>query len=127
MIARVANVGGLEALEKLPAGRAFFLGLSNLLVVSVARGERLLKDRWIGRHARERVVTDAPVELSVVQHSAVDAVEPDGLAYVVQLLQPVLSHSCSPSPILTIRALARLSLSARRNNCSRSGPWANPG
>ena len=57
-----------------------------------ALGERLLEDRRIRRHPRERVVPDAAREIAVAEHRAVDEVEPDGLAGVVQPLEAILRH-----------------------------------
>src|SRR2546423_12747458 len=86
MVAGVADIGCLQQFEKLPAGQTFFFRIGYLLVVGVARRQRLLKDRRVGSHAGERVLADAAVELAIVEHSAVDAVEPDRLPNVVKLL-----------------------------------------
>jgi hypothetical protein len=86
MITSVADVGRLEQLEELPARESLVLGVDYLVVVGVARRQCLLKDCRIRRHASERIVANATVQLTIVQHSAIDAVEPDGLAGIVNLL-----------------------------------------
>jgi len=58
----------------------------------VPLGERLLEDRRIGRHPRQRILTDAAGEITVAKDRAVDEVEPDGLAGVVEPLKAILRH-----------------------------------
>ena len=63
-----------------------------LVVVGVPLGQRLLEDRRVRRHARQRVLADAACEIAVAQDRAVDEVEPDGLAGVVEPLEAILRH-----------------------------------
>ena len=96
MIASVANVRGLEELAQLPARQPLLFGVGYLVVIGVARGKGLLKDRRVGCHPGKRIVTNTAVQLTIVQHPAIDAVEPDRLPDVVKFLQSVPGHGKSP-------------------------------
>ncbi len=52
----------------------------NVLVVSVATGNRLLEDGWIRCHPAQSVRLDQSAELAAGDQIASDAVQPDGLA-----------------------------------------------
>ena len=90
-VAGIADVGGLHQLEELPRARAG-RRRGDLRIVRRPFGERLLEDRRVRRHPRQRVLGDLLLELPTVEHRAIDVVEPDRLAGVMQLVQRILGH-----------------------------------
>ena len=56
-------------------------------VVGVALGERLLEDGRVGRHPGDCLLADPAREVTVAEHRAIDVVEPEGLAGVVETLK----------------------------------------
>jgi hypothetical protein len=75
-VAGALNVGCLHELEQL-IGRQAGLSGRELLVVGSAFCQRLLENRRIRRHARQRFFGDSFLEVAVEEHRAVDVVEPD--------------------------------------------------
>ena len=88
--AGIAYVARRDELEEIHRGE--ITGRApNLIVVFGALGERLLEDRRVRRHAHERVFPNAAREVAVAQHRAIDEIEPDGDAGVVECFE-ILRH-----------------------------------
>src|SRR5207249_10796117 len=87
-VAGVAHVGRRDELEELRR-RDVARRSANLIVVRRALGERLLEDRGIRRHPREGVVANPALQLTIAQQLALDEVEPDRDAGVMEQLERI--------------------------------------
>src|SRR5204863_2247694 len=70
-------------------------------------GESLLEDRRVRRHAGQRIVLDTALEIAISQNRAVNEVEPNRLAGVVQPLEAILGHGVHGKTSRALRGSSR--------------------